>query len=246
VVLVHGLGEHGGRYRELARLFHEIGLSVRIHDQRGHGRSGGTRGGVRQSNDYLADLKLVFDDFAARTGAVPWLFGHSLGGLVAARFASGGYATVSGLMLSSPALAIRLSAGQRCLLALTTWLTPGLAVSSSLPVSRISHDAGVVQASRDDRLSHSRVSARVVNFMLRAIVQVQQAAASWRLPLLLQVAGDDAFVDPEGSRRFFGGVENADKTLHYYRDAYHEIFNEAPLYRQVAQADLQAWLTSRL
>jgi alpha-beta hydrolase superfamily lysophospholipase len=246
VVLVHGLGEHGGRYLELALLFHSLGLSVRIHDHRGHGRSGGPRGVLRQSDDYLTDLKLVFDDFAARTEAVPWLFGHSLGGLVAARFVSGAYATVSGLMLSSPALAIRLSAGQRCLLALTTMLAPGLAVPSSLPVTRISHDAGVVQASRDDRLSHSRVSARVVNFMLHAIAHVQQAATSWRLPLLLQVAGDDALVDPQGSQDFFAKVGNADKTLHYYREAYHEIFNEAPVYRQVVQADLKAWLVSHL
>lgn len=85
VGLVHGLGEHGGRYTELAQLMNRNGLSVRIHDHRGHGRSGGARGSLMQQDDLLIDLKLVFDDFCQQQQTVPFLFGHSLGGLAAAR-----------------------------------------------------------------------------------------------------------------------------------------------------------------
>ena len=246
VVLVHGLGEHGGRYDELAALFHDAGLSVRIHDHRGHGQSGGARGSVRSDADFLSDLKLVFDDFARQCQTTPFLFGHSLGGLIAARFATGGLSKVRGLLLSSPALAIRMNAFQKALLALTTRIAPGLAVPTSLPAQLVSHDAEIVQAYRRDPLNHGKVAARVVNFMLEAQLQVQRDAAMFTLPLLLQMAGEDAFVDPQGSRSFFAAVPQGDKSLYCYDDAYHEIFNESKERRLRAQGDLQSWLASHL
>lgn len=246
IVLVHGLGEHGGRYRELAGLLHAAGLSVRVHDHRGHGRSGGARGSLRNDDDFLQDLKLVFDAFADDCQTTPFLFGHSLGGLVAARFATGGWSKVRGLLLSSPALALRMNAFQRVLLALTTRLAPGFAVPTQLPAQLVSHDAATVQAYRADALNHGKVAARVVNFMLTAIEQVQRDAATFTLPLLLQLAGDDAFVDPQGSRSFFASVPQVDKSWHCYEDAYHEIFNESPERRARVQSDLNNWLTSHL
>ena len=116
VQMVHGLGEHGGRYAALAQLFNEAGLSVRICDHRGHGNSGGRQGSLIQADDLLHDLKQSFDDFSRRTQCTPLLFGHSMGGLVAARFATGGYSPVRALALSSPALALDLSGWQRLLL----------------------------------------------------------------------------------------------------------------------------------
>ncbi|ASU38126.1 lysophospholipase [Herbaspirillum sp. meg3] len=246
IVLVHGLGEHGGRYAELAGLFHDAGLSVRIHDQRGHGKSDGARGSLRSDADFLTDLKLVFDDFAQQCDTTPFLFGHSLGGLVAARFATGGLSKVRGLLLSSPALAIRMSGFQKILLALTTRLAPGFAVPTSLPAELVSHDTEVVQRYRNDPLNHGKVAARVVNFMLSAMAQVQRDAGTFTLPLLLQIAGDDVFVDPEGSRSFFSSVPQVDKCLYCYDDAYHEIFNESKERRLRVQGDLQSWLVSHL
>jgi len=246
IVLVHGLGEHSGRYGELADLFHTAGLSVRAYDLRGHGQSGGARGSLRGDDDLINDLKLVFDDFARSCQSTPFLFGHSLGGLVAARFATGDMSPVRGVLLSSPALAIRMNGFQRLLLALTTRIAPALAVPTSLPAHKVSHDAGLVQAYRADPLNHGKVAARVVNFMLSAMAQVQRDAAGFRLPLLLQMAGDDAFVDPQGSRAFFAQVPPLDKCLHCYEDAYHEIFNESAERRLLAQDDLKAWLASHL
>src|SRR5450830_405397 len=185
IVLVHGLGEHGGRYAELAILFHDAGLSVRIHDHRGHGKSGGARGSLRSDADFLTDLKLVFDHFAQQCNTTPFIFGHSLGGLVAARFATGGLSKVRGLLLSSPALAIRMSGFQKILLSLTTRLAPGFAVPTSLPAELVSHDTEVVQRYHNDPLNHGKVAARVVNFMLSAMAQVQRDAGTFTLPLLL-------------------------------------------------------------
>ncbi|MFL9925744.1 lysophospholipase [Herbaspirillum lusitanum] len=246
VHLVHGLGEHGGRYLELAGLLHELGLAVRIVDHRGHGQSDGVRGSLRRPDDFLQDLKLSFDDFAACQQQTPFLFGHSMGGLIAARFASGGFSPVRGLMLSSPALALTLNVWQKSLLALSSVLAPRLALPSSLPPDRLSHDAAVVAAYRSDPLNHGRIAPRTLNFMLDAMARTQADAGAFRTPLLLQVAGDDAFVAAEGSRRFFDALPSGHKCLHWYPQAWHEIFNEEASIRQQVQRDLKQWLRLQL
>lgn len=246
VQMVHGLGEHGGRYTALARLFNQAGLSVRICDHRGHGKSGGPRGSLAHQEDLLRDLKQVFDDFSHRSTCVPLLFGHSLGGLLAARLATGGYSPVRALLLSSPALALDLSGWQRALLRLSTALAPGLALPTALPAEGISHDAGQVKAYRSDPLNHGRIAPRLLHFMLDAMQQVARDAVRFTQPVLLQVAGDDALVAPRGSRQFFDALPGPDKTLHWYDDAYHEIFNERADLRAQAMLDLRQWLAQRM
>lgn len=243
VQIVHGLGEHGGRYGELAGIFNAMGLSVRAQDHRGHGRSGGARGSIAGRHDFLHDLKLVFDDFAKAQNTVPFLFGHSLGGLIAARFATGGFGDVRGLMLSSPALAIRLSGFQRVLLAVGSMLAPALAVPSGLPPNGVSHDSEVLRGYRDDALNHNKVAPRVIRFMLDAMDKCHADADHFAMPVLLQVAGDDLLVDPAGSERFFARLPDENKTMHWYDDAYHEIFNEAAPLRQRVQQDLMTWMS---
>ena len=84
---MHGLGEHSGRYRHLAGCFNECGLSVRAYDHRGHGRPQGKRGDFLNSDPMLQDVKIIVDDFSTRRARAPFLFGYSMGGLFAARFA---------------------------------------------------------------------------------------------------------------------------------------------------------------
>ncbi len=242
VQMVHGLGEHGGRYFALARLFNEAGFSVRLCDQRGHGNSGGVQGSLIRPDDLLRDLKLSFDDFSRRTECVPVLFGHSMGGLVAARFATGGYSPVRALALSSPALALDMKGWQKLLLAVSTAIAPGLALPTALPASRISHDPHEVRAYRKDPLNHGKIAPRMLHFMLDAMQQAQREASQFTRPVLLQVAGDDAFVAPRGSRTFFDALPSGRKTLHWYEHAYHEIFNEQASLRAQAMQDLRNWL----
>jgi len=134
VQIVHGLGEHIGRYAALARALNAAGWHVAGHDQRGHGRSGGARGTLAHPQALLHDLSAVIDHLRGAGRHV--LLGHSLGGLVAARFvaeSTGADADaerwsrdVDGLVLSSPALDAGLGAAQRALLALLSPVAPGL------------------------------------------------------------------------------------------------------------------------
>ncbi|NHZ83655.1 alpha/beta fold hydrolase [Massilia sp. CCM 8695] len=240
VVIMHGLGEHGGRYRHLASFFNDCGLSVRCYDHRGHGRSQGKRGDVINGDPLLQDAEIVIDDFAARYRLPPFLFGHSMGGLFAARFALSAVSPLRGLILSSPALGLRLSRPQMLLLDVLHALAPSLAVPNGLSPRWLSHDPKVVAAYTADPLVHGKISARLMRSMLRSITYCQANAARLSVPALLLAAGDDHLVDPDGVRRFAAHVPSGLAQLHVYDDLYHEIFNETEAARPLA--DLRAWL----
>ena len=240
VVIMHGLGEHSGRYRHIAGFFNECGISVRCYDHRGHGRSQGQRGDVINGDPMLQDAEIIIEDFSVRFAEPPFLFGHSMGGLFAARFALAGLAPLRGLILSSPALALTMSPFQHRMLKLLHAVAPSLGVPNGLPRAFLSHDPKVVAAYKADPLVHGRISARLLRSMLRSIDYCQAHAAEMRIPTLMLVSGDDHLVDAEGSKRFFAKLPPGLAQMHVYDGMYHEIFNEVDSQRPFA--DLKAWL----
>ena len=239
VLIVHGLGEHIGRYAHVAAHLNTWGWSVVGYDQRGHGASEGGRGKLAGDDDLLHDLALVIDAVRAgqtdRTSPLV-LLGHSMGGLVAARFVAGGtqprprdfpwYREVDALVLSSPALDPGMNAVQKLLLASLGTLAPNLAVGNGLKPAWISRDPKVVQAYVADPLVHDRVSPRLVNFMVGGGEVVRQRAANWTVPTLLLYAGSDHCVAPAGSAAFAAAAPKAVVTTRVFAPLFHEIFNE--------------------
>jgi alpha-beta hydrolase superfamily lysophospholipase len=244
--IVHGLGEHSGRYAHVAKRLNAHGISVRAHDHRGHGRSDGKRGALGAPLDLVVHLKRMVDDFATQQGRMPYLLGHSLGGLVAADFALQYPGALRGLILSSPALAIKMSSPQKLLLAATARLAPRLSVGNGLEVGAISHDAAVVAAYLADPLNHGKVTPGLVRYMQQAMGRVARQAGTLQLPVLLLIAGADRLVVAEGSRTFFEQLPKERATLRWYDDMYHEVFNETPALRARALEDLTLWLDAQL
>jgi alpha-beta hydrolase superfamily lysophospholipase len=244
VVLMHGLGEHCRRYAHVARFFNDCGWAVRSYDHRGHGRSGGARGDVSDNEAILRDAKLVLDDFSRQFETPPLLLGDSMGGLFAARFATGALSPLRGLILVSPALSVHLSRAQKLLLKVLNTIAPGFGVPNGLPTRYLSHDRAVAVAYKKDPLVHSRISARLVLSMLAAINHVRSHASILTIPTLLLVAGDDRLVDPAGSKAFHAALAPGIGTMHWYPDFYHEIFNETDAQRVFD--DLRHWLTSKV
>ncbi|MFA5912441.1 MAG: lysophospholipase [Burkholderiales bacterium] len=240
VVLMHGLGEHSGRYAHVARFFNECGYSVRSYDHRGHGRSGGARGDVPDAETMVQDAKLAIDDFARDFAAPPLLLGHSMGGLFAAYYATRALSPLSGLILSSPALSIRLSGAQKLLLRVLGALAPGLGIANGLDSNYLSHRRDVVEAYDGDPLVHAKISARLLRAMLAAAEYTQARASALDIRALLLVAGDDHLVDAGGSDAFHAKLAPGVGTLRRYTGYYHELFNEAEAGRVFD--DLRAWL----
>jgi alpha-beta hydrolase superfamily lysophospholipase len=246
VQIVHGLGEHIGRYEHVAAALNADGWHVAGHDQRGHGQSEGPRGGLPHPLALLGDLAMVIDH--VRGSGKHVLLGHSMGGLVAARFVAENLLSgaarfardVDALVLSSPALDIGLSPGKRRLLGLLSRLLPNLPLSNGLKPQWLCRDPAVVQAYEADKLVHDRVTPRLVRFMVDQGAQVRALAPRWKLRTLLMWAGEDRLVVPEGSAGFAAAAPAGVVSKRHYRKLYHEIFNE-PEQRDVL-ADLTQWL----
>jgi alpha-beta hydrolase superfamily lysophospholipase len=229
ILLVHGLGEHAGRYDAVAQRLNGWGYSVRGYDQYGHGESGGRRGGLTAPGRLVDDLADVAESTRAKlAGRLPLVvLGHSMGGLVAAAFAQDHRSQLDALVLSSPALAIRATPVRRLLLRTLPRIVPNLRVGNGLDARWLSHEPAVVAAYRADPLVHDRMSARLGQFITEAGARVLAAAPGWSVPTLLLYAGDDRLVDPAGSRAFAAAAPRAVVRSRCFEGAYHEIFNEA-------------------
>jgi alpha-beta hydrolase superfamily lysophospholipase len=245
VVLVHGLGEHSKRYTHVAKQLNDWGFSVVGYDLYGHGKSPGPRGAMISDKQPLDDLAGIIDQTRKTYGeTIPLvLLGHSMGGLIAARFVSLELRPVQALVLSSPALDAGLSAFKRFLLLVLPKIVPDLRAGNGLKSAYVSHDAAVVQAYRLDPMVHDRISARLAKFIADQGAATIAAAPEWKTPTLLMYAGQDKLVNPKGSVAFAAAAPKEVVTTRCFDNLYHEIFNEIesqPVFKQ-----LKSWLDSR-
>jgi alpha-beta hydrolase superfamily lysophospholipase len=230
VIIVHGLGEHIGRHEDLAARLNAWGWRVAGADLRGHGRSGGARGGLPHADALLDDLSRLIDAVRERADAPLLLLGHSVGGLIASRFVAEGLAAqpaqwsrkVHALVLSSPALDPGMNHAQKLLLAVLGRFAPNLAVNNGLNPAWISRDAAVVRAYVADPLVHARVTPALVRFIVDAGAQVRNRC-----------------VAPAGSAAFAAAAP-ACVTACEFAALFHEIFHEPE--RDAVFAQLRSWL----
>jgi alpha-beta hydrolase superfamily lysophospholipase len=246
VVVVHGLSEHGGRYAQLADDLNRRGYAVHAMDLRGHGQSDGARGMILAFDEYLDDVEMLLARVADRYPDKPvFLFGHSMGGAIAALLGIVRPPNVRGLILSAPAIQIgdKVFPVLRYLAAFVSRFLPTLRFVR-VGCRFISRDPAVVQAFRDDPLVfHGRLPVRTGAEILRAAKRIQSDANRLALPLLVLHGTGDFATDQAGSRLLVARAASTDKTLRLYEGLYHEVFSE-PERDQVA-ADLLAWLDGR-
>jgi alpha-beta hydrolase superfamily lysophospholipase len=245
VVLVHGLGEHAGRYDHVAQCLNSWGFSVRGYDQYGHGESDGVRGALPAPTRLVDDLVDVIDSTRKRmeSGVPLIVMGHSMGGLVAANMVALGQVPIDGLVLSSPALDPGLNTFQKFLLATLPRIAPNLTVGNGLDPDFISHDPAVVAAYKADPRVHDRISSRLARFIADGGPQVVAHAPHWTVPTLLMYAGADKLVNPAGSQAFAAAAPERVVGAHCFDGLFHEILNEResePVFERLKQ-----WLDER-
>lgn len=240
-LLVHGLGEHMGRYAHVAKHLNDWGFRVRGYDHYGHGLSTGIRGGLPSDARMLDDLaKVIAQTRSIMASGEPLLIiGHSMGGGVVGRFVSLNLAPVDALVMSSPALDPGLNIVQKALLATLPKIAPNLRVGNGLNANFICRDQAVVAAYLADPLVHDRISARLANVIAVSGAATIESAPKWTIPTLLMFAGEDKLVNPAGSRAFATTAPVCVKTQ-AFEHMFHEIFN-APDQAQVFSV-LKTWL----
>ncbi len=223
VVLVHGLGEHSGRYGKLIEMLKEAGFAVYTFDWPGHGRSPGKRGhaSVEQAME-------IIDSIINEIGEKPFLFGHSLGGLTVIRYAETRPDRIKGVVASSPALAKSpKTPGFMVVLAkLLGRVAPGLTLSNGIRPELLSRSAEAVKAYVEDPLVHDRISAKLGRSIFENMERAHQEAEKIKVPVLILIGTADVITPPEGARKLFEELKVEDKTLRAFEGAYHEIFED--------------------
>lgn len=250
VIICHGLGEHSGRYEELAHDFARVGLSTFALDHRGHGRSDGRRGHVRRFSRYIHDVEKFRRRVEGAVGPeLPKFFlGHSLGGLVVIRYLEE-YQGVpaSGAILSAPLLGVAMDVPRwkKQIARLLYYAVPALPMSSGLKPELLSHDTEVVEAYERDTLVHDRITPRLYGELGREIEMAFARAARIRPPILLLVPSADRLVRADLMQRFAAHLEGATSVRKQtYAGLYHEVLNETIRSRVVA--DVLGWIERRL
>lgn len=246
VLVVHGMAEHSGRYGQVVTRLRGLGLRVRAYDQRGHGRSGGARLVAPHPDCFVEDLVEIYDAAVQQWPELPIVLGHSLGGLVAARLATARLRPIRALILSSPALGLRLTPLSLTLHRMLLTLAPHLRVPNPIRPTELTHDLAEVDRYRMDALVQRTLTAGLLESILIGIQRVQADAPLLEAPTLLMAAGADRVVDPDGARRF---CENAPRDLCepvWFDNAFHEILNEAQPLREQVLETLTGWLRRHL
>ena len=249
LVVVHGLGEHSGRYRDFATWFVPRGYAVHSYDHRGHGKSQGQRGHINGWAEYREDLRVFLTLVKGEFSQVPtFLVGHSMGGLMVLDYALHYPEGLQGVVSSGPSLEYGADVSRLLLFAarVMSHVTPGRQMASGLDADGLSRNAQVVKAYREDPLVHGWVSPRFVTVMGETKTATLQNAGQWpaNLPLFIIHGGVDPICPPSGSLRFFEQAGAQDKSRQVYAGYLHESFNE--IGREAVLRDLTEWLAARL
>jgi len=250
VVISHGLGEHSDRYSNIMNALAGAGISFYALDHRGHGKSGGKRGHVDRYMKYVDDLKKLVDTLVKteNPGLPVILLGHSMGGLIAMRYALEYPEDLKGLILSAPALvpAVAVPGWKKSLGRIFSVIAPGLAMNNELDPADISSDPDVVQAYRDDPLVHDMVSARWYTEYLDTAEFCLARPAEIEMPLLVIHGTADRMVSPESSRIVFENASSRDKKIFTWEGLFHETMNERIEDRKKVLKTISAWITSHM
>lgn len=246
-LLVHGLGEHSSRYGHVASSLTERGFALHAMDHYGHGKSDGHGGHVPRFSVFMDGVTALLDDVRKTAGDLPlFLIGHSMGGLIAARFLLTGQHEFRAAALSGPAFR-----SDEAPPAIVLWLNRLLsALVPTLPMitldpTLVSRDRAVVEAYVGDPLvHHGKLTSRLIAEMANAMDDTLARAAEVTLPLLIMHGEADKLTAPAGSAEFHAAAGSADKTLKLYPRLFHEIFNEPE--RDTVLADLGTWLEAHL
>jgi alpha-beta hydrolase superfamily lysophospholipase len=250
IAIVHGAGEHSGRYSHLIDYFVPRNYSVYGFDFRGHGKSQGKRGHVLDWRDYREDLDCYLQRVIEENpDSEIFLYGHSMGGQISLDYLTQdedsknhpNHNRLCGAILSSPALA--LSPTNSVLLAVGRFLSkvwPSFPMDNGLDVKDISRELKEVKAYSEDPLVSSKITARFGTGFIDSIDRVQNRAGRIGLPILMFHGEADNIVPVSGTRDYFSTVTFEDKTLQTYGGGFHECHND--LQKQEVFEEVERWL----
>jgi alpha-beta hydrolase superfamily lysophospholipase len=248
LVVVHGFGEHSGRYAEFGERMASYGISTFAMDLRGHGLSEGRRGHVASFDILLQELDRFRREVEGLADfRIPlFLLGHSFGGLIALRYQEEYNTRFEGAIISAPwlATAVRVPRWKVNAAQSLSRVLPALPFRAGVRAEHLSHDRDIVDAYRADPLVHDRITPRLFTELSTAMGLALQRSDRIQEPLLFLVAGDDRLVDTERALTVARSITAADVTIRVYPGYYHEILNEVD--RASIHREIRDWIAARV
>lgn len=247
VVLVHGAGEHSGRYEHVAQRLVAAGCAVHAIDHRGHGRSPGPRALIDRVDHAVSDLDRLVHVALQHEGRPELpvvMVGHSMGAMLSLRYALTHQQRLRGVALSGTLASVQASTLLRLVghaLSAAVPTMPLIGIDSSL----VSRDPAVVADYRADPLvHHGKLPARTAAEIADTTDAFGDQVPAITVPTLIMYGTEDRLCDPAGSVMLGERIGAVDKTVRAYDGLYHEIFNEPE--RDAVLDDLSSWLGSRV
>ncbi|HTL48601.1 MAG TPA: lysophospholipase [Verrucomicrobiae bacterium] len=229
MIIVHGHGEHCGRYHKFVRHLETQKISLAMYDARGMGRSGGREVYIDSLDRFVDDLT-AFRDFLRKRHGVNGkiiLFGHSLGGLVAVHWAKRFPEEIACLILSSPCLGLKLSSFLIAFNAMLNRIHPRLVYANPVYPPHLSHNPEEIEAYKKDPLIKRKISVRLLAEMITYGRKIDaEPAFDFPFPVYILMSGLEKVVDREKTKAFFDKVKSPHKEMQIFEGFYHEIFNE--------------------
>jgi alpha-beta hydrolase superfamily lysophospholipase len=247
ILIVHGLGEHCGRYGNYVDYFVPRGYALYSFDTRGHGRSSGPRGYVDRFDRYVEDIDRRAAEARSDWPGTPlFVLGHSLGSLMGLSFARQHPDRLTGLIVTGTALqdALQMPTWKRDLAKILSRITPSLKLNNGVALSGLSHDPAVIAAFEADPLTHTWGTPRLDTEVKATRVQIMQGAPIWRVPTLMLHGSADPICLAEGARQFVAQTPPGVVEYHEYAGLYHEVHNEAE--KELVFHDIETWLLAQL
>ena len=247
LLIVHGLGEHSGRYMNVVNHFVPLGYAVYGLDHIGHGKSEGAREVVQRFEDYTDTLAIYYTMVKGWQAGKPiFLLGHSMGGLIESYYLLDHQDDFKGAVISAPLVKVgeNITPATIFMGKLLSVLAPKMGLLP-LDAHNISRDPAVVAAYINDPLVfHGKTPARLAAELLKAMQRVSAEAGKITLPFIVLQGGEDKLVEPTGAQLLYDKASSKDKTIKLYEGLCHEVFNE-PECAEVLK-DVETWLAAHV
>ncbi|MGB7603922.1 MAG: lysophospholipase [Lutisporaceae bacterium] len=245
LIIIHGAGEHSGRYIKTAEYFVENGYNVYTGDLVGHGLSDGTRMFINSIKDYIKDVEFFLNRIDNKKPT--YLLGHSMGGLIVLYYMlSGGSREINGVIASSPYIKDKIDIPKVKYLIgkVAASICPKLKIDSGLKGEMVCRDKDIAEFYNRDTLNCSKVTAKWFVELEKARNLLVEMQKEFTVPCLILQAGGDIVVDSEVVRQFYQGISSKDKEFISYDDFYHEILNDPE--REQVLDKINSWMDTRL
>lgn len=250
LILIHGYGDHSGRYAKLISTLSNLPSSFYAFDMRGQGKSKGARVDADSFDQYVGD-GYAFLDFLTQSKKLEnrkfFLLGHSLGGLIAVRMLQRDEKRWKALLLSSPCFelyGISWSPILRFIANKLAILAPNLRMSNLVKPRYLFHGESEMEEYLKDKLIERRVTCRLADLIVKECLRAQTETPEFHVPVSVFASGDDRVVSLEATKRWFDRLRAPSKSIKIYPSLYHEIFNETSTQEPIE--DVVSFLTSSM